>query len=109
MGKKWPWAMVSLLALQSMCCWFDSPLLHLHDLVDGGMLNVNPQHSTMSMYETVGSGASLTANQGSLVRAPVRPHTFVEILFVCLFVLRLNVPVNNFSVMSGWSNRFLGN
>ena len=28
---------------------------------------------------------------------------------VCLFVLRLNVPVNNFSVMSGWSHRFLGN
>ena len=25
------------------------------------------------------SGASLTANQGSLVRAPIRPHTFVEI------------------------------
>ena len=24
------------------------------------------------------------------------------------FVLRLNVPVNNFSVMSGWSHRFLG-
>ena len=29
-------------------------------------------------------------------------------LFVCLFVLRLNVPVNNFSVMSGRSQRFLG-
>ena len=29
--------------------------------------------------------------------------------FVCLFVLRLNVPVNNFSVMSGRSQRFLGN
>ena len=28
--------------------------------------------------------------------------------FVCLFVLRLNIPVNNFSVMSGWSHRFLG-
>ena len=27
----------------------------------------------------------------------------------CLFVLRLNVPVNNFSVMSGRSHRFLGN
>ena len=27
---------------------------------------------------------------------------------VCLFVLRLNVPVNNFSVMSGRSQRFLG-
>ena len=28
--------------------------------------------------------------------------------FVCLFVLRLYVPVNNFSVMSGRSQRFLG-
>ena len=28
--------------------------------------------------------------------------------FVCLFVLRLNVPVNNFSVMSGRSQLFLG-
>ena len=28
---------------------------------------------------------------------------------ICLFVLRLNVPVNNFSVMSGRSHRFLGN
>ena len=27
----------------------------------------------------------------------------------CLFVLRLNVPVNNFSVISGRSHRFLGN
>ena len=25
-----------------------------------------------------------------------------------LFVLRFNVPVNNFSVMSGWSHHFLG-
>ena len=31
------------------------------------------------------------------------------LLFVCLFVLRLNVSVNNFSVMSGRSHRFLGN
>ena len=31
-----------------------------------------------------------------------------EILLSCLFVLRLNVPVNNFSVMSGRSHRFLG-
>ena len=33
---------------------------------------------------------------------------FLFVLFVCLFVLRLNVPVNNFSVMSGRSQRFLG-
>ena len=32
-----------------------------------------------------------------------------ELRHPCLFVLRLNVPVNNFSVMSGWSHRFLGN
>ena len=30
------------------------------------------------------------------------------VLFVCLFGLRLYVPVNNFSVMSGQSHRFLG-
>ena len=29
-------------------------------------------------------------------------------LFVCLFVLMLKVPVNNFSVMSERSHRFLG-
>ena len=29
--------------------------------------------------------------------------------FLDLVVLRLNVPVNNFSVMSGRSHRFLGN
>ena len=29
-------------------------------------------------------------------------------LFVCLFLLRLSMPVNNFSVMSGGSHRFLG-
>ena len=28
--------------------------------------------------------------------------------FVCLFGLRLYVPVNNFPVMSGWSHCFLG-
>ena len=31
------------------------------------------------------------------------------ILLFCLFVLKLNVPVSNFSVMSGRSHRFLGN
>ena len=29
-------------------------------------------------------------------------------MFVCLFVLMLNVQVNKFSVMSGRSHRFLG-
>ena len=32
-----------------------------------------------------------------------------RMLLTALFVLRLNVPVNNFSVMSGRSHRFLGN
>ena len=31
------------------------------------------------------------------------------LICVCLFVLKFNVPVNNFSVMSGRSHRFLGN
>ena len=35
--------------------------------------------------------------------------SILESPLVCLFVLRLNVPVNNFSVMSGRSHRFLGN
>ena len=30
------------------------------------------------------------------------------IIFVCLFVLRFNVPVNNVLVMSGRSHRFQG-
>ena len=37
----------------------------------------------------------------------VHVNNFLSLL-VCLFVLRLNVPVNNFSVMSGRSQRFLG-
>ena len=48
----------------------------------------------------------LSAN-GGLVRVcfSVTPG-----MAVCwLVVLRLNVPVNNFSVMSGRSHRFLGN
>ena len=32
----------------------------------------------------------------------------LNILLACLFVLKLNVPVKNFSVMSGHSQRFLG-
>ena len=35
-------------------------------------------------------------------------HATLSVFIVCLFVLRLNVPVSNFSVMSGWSLRFLG-
>ena len=34
--------------------------------------------------------------------------TECSLFFVCLFGLRLYVPVNNFSVMSGRSHRFLG-
>ena len=32
----------------------------------------------------------------------------INIGLFCLLVLRFNVPVNNFSVISGQSNRFLG-
>ena len=35
--------------------------------------------------------------------------TFINHTIMMLVVLRLNVPVNNFSVMSGRSHRFLGN
>ena len=35
-------------------------------------------------------------------------HTYMFLLFVCLFVLILYVPVNIFSVMSGRSHCFLG-
>ena len=39
----------------------------------------------------------------------IKVHTFqTRSNFVCLFVLRLNVPVNNFSVMLGRSQLFLG-
>ena len=36
-------------------------------------------------------------------------ETYNNITIDWLVVLRLNVPVNNFSVMSGRSHRFLGN
>ena len=36
-----------------------------------------------------------------------RKQCFEQNYFVCLFVLRFNVPVNNVSVMSGWSHSFL--
>ena len=35
--------------------------------------------------------------------------TFSKGSIVCLFVLRLNIPVTNISVMSGGNHRFLGN
>ena len=38
----------------------------------------------------------------------LRTFVLTSILFVCLFVLRLNDPVNIFSVKSGRSHRFLG-
>ena len=49
-------------------------------------------------------------NVAQLCPASVSPTTCSGITEeFCLFVLRLNVPVNNFSVMSGRSHRFLGN
>ena len=38
----------------------------------------------------------------------VSGQTRISYRIIILFVLRLNVPVNNFSVMSGWSQLFLG-
>ena len=35
-------------------------------------------------------------------------NSMTIVRFVCLFVLRLNVPVNNFSVMSGLNQYFRG-
>ena len=42
------------------------------------------------------------------IQVGINSVLYYKVLFVCLFVLRLNVPVNNFSVMSGRSHRFLG-
>ena len=39
------------------------------------------------------SGVSLTANQVSLVRAPVRPHTFVEIYHEIISTVILPLPL----------------
>ena len=35
-------------------------------------------------------------------------YACIKKIFVCLFVLRLYIPINSFSVMTGWSHRFLG-
>ena len=37
--------------------------------------------------------ASLTVNQGSLVRAPFRPHTFVEIYGEIIYTVNLPLPL----------------
>ena len=42
------------------------------------------------------------------VKCMPRKITNLTACLVILFILRLNVPVNNFSVMSGRSQRFLG-
>ena len=42
----------------------------------------------------------------SILRAP--RVNMILFQFYCLFVVRFNVPVNNFSVMSGRNYRFLG-
>ena len=43
------------------------------------------------------------------VHPAILPKAFCNDALFVLFVLRLNVPVNNFSVMSGRSHHFLGN
>ena len=46
----------------------------------------------------------------SMIKSKLPKDVLLQIeLQKVLFVLRLNVPVNNFSVMSGRSHRFLGN
>ena len=49
--------------------------------------------------------------QSYQLKTPQEARRFNEILLEVgwLVVLRLNVPVNNFSVISGRSHRFLGN
>ena len=53
------------------------------------------------------------AEQGCLSltwsQIPINTFSHVVTIFFNLFVLRLNVPVNNFPVMSGRSHHFLGN
>ena len=70
------------------------------------------------MSLNLGQIPPLTMELAALERLRNRRHHFVSvaidpILFKLagndLVVLRLNVPVNNFSVMSGRSHRFLGN
>ena len=63
-----------------------------------GMGSIFVARDMMPMLSVVGAQGLTTAEYSLLCHAPV-----------CLFVLRLNVPVNNFSVMSGRSHRFLGN
>ena len=91
-------------------------------------LNFNSKSLLAGLSEHLNSQDSMSAHGfcfGSLYRnlkyrsAPILEYCYCFIhkcLFSCycvkklfLFVLRLNVPVNNFSVMSGRSHRFLGN
>ena len=54
--------------------------------------------------------ASEMAKENLLIaRSLVSPRTGIVPVVGWLVVLRLNVPVNNFSVISGRSHRFLGN
>ena len=52
--------------------------------------------------------ASLTKDADVFTAASLGSNSACETSQVYLFELRLNVPVNNFSVMSGRSQRFLG-
>ena len=58
--------------------------------------------SSFSQSSLIGSLSNL-----QVMRTDIKARTSSNL--GCLFVLRLNVPVNNFSVMSGRSHRFLGN
>ena len=52
------------------------------------------------LTKNLGTGLNLSSSEESVLS--------VVCLLVCLLVLRLYVSVNNFSVMSGRSHRFLG-
>ena len=60
-----------------------------------------PYHFLINKKIAITTAERLFLSWGILKTLPKIKH--------CLFVLRLNVPVNNFSVMSGRSHRFLGN
>ena len=79
------------------------------------MLQYEPQHNKYSTDEPCREKTNKVVSK-QVRRKPSCTSTeagwTLEILLsgfiFCLFVLRLNVPVNNFSVMSGRSKCFMG-
>ena len=64
--------------------------------------------TAMTSHETLWLTCTCAESALLLIKHSLKVKNF-RLWIVCLFVLRLNVPVNNFSVMSGRSHRFLGN